>query len=364
MTETNTCLGCNSEGIHTCAGCQGHFCTRDLTIHRMTLVEKLDAVRQDRNRLHQQVIQANQSNVIHQSLLSEIKKWYDTTVEKVRQAALKVRDEMNQLLRQNMENIKNELIEMAKQFPPNINADTILEGNIEQLREKVNQLRSNFEKATNLSSIMINVEQTNHIDWNHVIYVEDKSNQNKVRFPCLSANINCPWKGQKDQLEHHLAICAFQPLRLEIDELKAINAQLIEENNECKDRIGRRDAKIEKLKDKRKKDKDYIKTLQDQIEARFSEIRTLQYQVQTQGRQITKQRTEIEQKENQIRTQRTEIEQKENQIEEQQHTIQLQPIRNSNPKSNSANQAAGNQLIFCYGQVIKEHRKVNSLCIT
>ena len=54
--------------------------------------------------------------------------------------------------------------------------------------------------------------------------------------PCKAADIKCPWKGAREQLEKHLEECVFEPLRPALEEI-------IMENKELKEKM----AKLEDL---------------------------------------------------------------------------------------------------------------------
>jgi hypothetical protein len=51
----------------------------------------------------------------------------------------------------------------------------------------------------------------------------------KVHVSCPSADIKCPWKGPRDQLNNHIETCVFQPFRTILTELMAKNRQLEEQ---------------------------------------------------------------------------------------------------------------------------------------
>jgi hypothetical protein len=62
----------------------------------------------------------------------------------------------------------------------------------------------------------------------------------KVQVPCPSADIKCLWKGPRDQLNNHVATCAFQPLRSILSELMSENRQLKEQMKQLFGKLSRR----------------------------------------------------------------------------------------------------------------------------
>ncbi|CAF4847878.1 unnamed protein product, partial [Rotaria socialis] len=179
MATFYTCMRCSNEGVRICTGCNGHFCQRDFLIHRQILAKEFENIKLQGNKLIEQITKLNQPNKVQQSLVSEIQKWHDTTVDRTRRAAIKVRDEVNTMIQQNIVNIKKGLTELDQELIESFGSDRIMEENIEQLREKIRRLRSDFEKSCDPASIVVNVEPSTRIDWNHVIHVEDKSSGRK-----------------------------------------------------------------------------------------------------------------------------------------------------------------------------------------
>ncbi|CAF1485633.1 unnamed protein product, partial [Rotaria sp. Silwood1] len=62
----------------------------------------------------------------------------------------------------------------------------------------------------------------------------------KSVVPCQAADIKCPWKGPRDELQSHLLTCVFEPLRPVLSSLIAQNRQLI-------DQVQKHDNEIKKL---------------------------------------------------------------------------------------------------------------------
>jgi chromosome segregation ATPase len=56
-------------------------------------------------------------------------------------------------------------------------------------------------------------------------------------IPCRSADIKCPWTGQRDQLNQHLVDCRFELMR-------PVITQFIAENQQLKDQVNQQTIKI------------------------------------------------------------------------------------------------------------------------
>ncbi len=62
----------------------------------------------------------------------------------------------------------------------------------------------------------------------------------KATVQCQAADIKCPWKGTRDELDSHISTCIFEPLR-------PVLASLIAENRQLIDQVQKHDNEIKKL---------------------------------------------------------------------------------------------------------------------
>ncbi len=69
----------------------------------------------------------------------------------------------------------------------------------------------------------------------------------KMLVVCPSADIKCPWTGQRDQLNKHLVDCRFEPMRSVITQFLAENQQLKDQANQQTIEITARKNTIEEL---------------------------------------------------------------------------------------------------------------------
>ena len=61
-----------------------------------------------------------------------------------------------------------------------------------------------------------------------------------AKVACRAADIRCPWKGLRSELDEHTSVCVFEPLR-------PVLATLIAENRQLTEHVGRHAKQIEKL---------------------------------------------------------------------------------------------------------------------
>jgi len=62
----------------------------------------------------------------------------------------------------------------------------------------------------------------------------------KALVQCQAADIKCPWKGPRDELQNHVSTCVFEPLR-------PVLASLIAENRQLIDKVKKHDNEIRQL---------------------------------------------------------------------------------------------------------------------
>jgi hypothetical protein len=66
----------------------------------------------------------------------------------------------------------------------------------------------------------------------------------KVEVSCQRADIKCPWKGPKDELQKHLSTCVYDQMRPILDDLLTINTRLNEENHKQKNLLEQLTAEL------------------------------------------------------------------------------------------------------------------------
>ncbi|UJR15730.1 hypothetical protein I4U23_002665 [Adineta vaga] len=109
----------------------------------------------------------------------------------------------------------------------------------------------------------------------------------KTMVSCRSADIKCPWIGQRDQLDEHLNNCRFEGMRSIITELIMENQQLEDRLNEQISQINNQQEKIRQLKELLNVQKDQYLELQNESEAQFKmKIHTYEHQHQQYTEQL------------------------------------------------------------------------------
>jgi septal ring factor EnvC (AmiA/AmiB activator) len=175
MSKQNLCSVCQKEaGICNCAGCKAFFCTKDFIDHRQWLSGEFEKVVEARNHLLQELSEKDQINHLQTALCSEIDQWEKVTLEKVRYAAKKTRDDVIQLLNDKINDIENEFNNVTKQLRAFEEMKNFVEDDLTNLNKNIDKLGKQLRQIIEHPSVTLNKEQNDQIEWTSVIYANDK----------------------------------------------------------------------------------------------------------------------------------------------------------------------------------------------
>ncbi|CAF3897703.1 unnamed protein product [Rotaria sp. Silwood2] len=178
-SESNQCSMCQkSTGKCICDGCKNYFCIKHFNQHRQQLSVKFDdEIVITHDELLEQMNRENQSNACASKLFDEIDRWKTVTIEKVHKAAEQVRDQLTQLLNREKDTLTQELGLMTKEIRDRRDEDDFDENDIEQLRQKLNQIQISLEQFIRLTTTKVIIVTNDRIDWNQFIYIEKEDNK-------------------------------------------------------------------------------------------------------------------------------------------------------------------------------------------
>ncbi len=144
------CVTCGKEKVtYTCGGCSKEFCFDHLADHRQVLGKQLDEIEDKRN-LFRQTLSEQTTNPQKHSLIQQINRWEQESINKIRQTA----DETRQLLDRHTIELVNEieikLVELTKQLKTTREENDFNELHLNQLKEKLKQLEEQLNKPSNI----------------------------------------------------------------------------------------------------------------------------------------------------------------------------------------------------------------------
>lgn len=135
-------------------------------------LEKLTA---SRNELQEKINNANLNNRSDISILSQIDTWEQKTIQKVKQAADDVRKEVFVLIKSKQEEIKNQFQTLSKELDNLRETKSVLDKDLTRLEREIAQINEDLKQSSQLPTVKLVTNQSEQIAWNHMIYVEQKS---------------------------------------------------------------------------------------------------------------------------------------------------------------------------------------------
>jgi hypothetical protein len=142
----------------------------------------MDKIIEERNHLQDEINTVAQSNNQNNPLLGQIDKWRDITIEKVRQVAAQVRQAAIQLLNSKRTKINTDFKSFSQELAHLKETENYVEHDLTRLNQMISQFKQDLTQSTRPTKIKLNTEQSDTIDWDHLIYVgEEQTYTNKQR---------------------------------------------------------------------------------------------------------------------------------------------------------------------------------------
>jgi len=149
--------------------------TEDFTSHRTISVNGLEKLTASVNELQEKINNTNLDNRPDILILSQIDAWEQKTIQKVHQAADEVRKEVLVLVKSKQEEIKNQFQTFSKELDNLREKQGILEQDLTRLEREIAQINEDLKQSSQLPTVKLITNQSEQIAWNHMIYVEQKS---------------------------------------------------------------------------------------------------------------------------------------------------------------------------------------------
>jgi chromosome segregation ATPase len=175
MATSNRCSECKKEmGLIHCTGCDAYYCMKDFKTHREKLYTKLDGVVEERNKLQDEINKAAQGVNQRSPLIDQINEWQEITIEKVKQIAAQTRQEVVQLLNSKRVKITTEFQTFSQELAHLKETENFVEHDLTRLTQMIEQFHQDIKQPIQPTTIEFYTEQSDKIDWNRLIYVEEK----------------------------------------------------------------------------------------------------------------------------------------------------------------------------------------------
>jgi vacuolar-type H+-ATPase subunit I/STV1 len=170
------CFICKKEkNTYKCGGCSKDFCFNHLTEHRQNINQQFDEIENDHDQFRQTIFEQKNHSQKH-SLINQINKWEEDSIEKIKQTAEKSRQKLINYTNNHIIVIENQLNHLAKQLKEIRQDNEFNEIDLNQMREKLRRLTEIFIKPSN---IVIEQESSSFIDKISVIVPIGKGKYHK-----------------------------------------------------------------------------------------------------------------------------------------------------------------------------------------
>ncbi len=175
MATSKQCFMCNKElGPMHCTGCDGYFCGKDFKIHREEIFTEMDRIIEESNFLQDEINNGIQNNDEQNPLIAQIDQWKNATIKKVKKMAAKARQQAIQLLNSKWMEVDTKLKDFSQELVHLRESENYVEHDLIRLDQMINQFKQDLRQATQPEMVKLHIEQSDAINWNCLIYVEEK----------------------------------------------------------------------------------------------------------------------------------------------------------------------------------------------
>ncbi|CAM4968276.1 unnamed protein product [Rotaria socialis] len=182
MSTGNHCSKCSTNvGTCNCAGCKDYFCTKHFIAHRKELQTSLEQITDTPNRLIKQFNENDHSISLKTVLLNQIDQWQNEIIQKVHRTADNIRQQVTQVLNNQREETKKKFQELVDELQKRKEEDDFVEDDLVRLKNRAHQIQQELEELQQHSALGLHIEQSDCVDWAHLIYIESKTTDSKKR---------------------------------------------------------------------------------------------------------------------------------------------------------------------------------------
>jgi outer membrane murein-binding lipoprotein Lpp len=173
-TPTGQCSICfKKPGTFICGGCLQNFCHNDLTKHVQNLGKELDGIENDHDEFRQ-ILNDQKNDSTKRSLIQEIDKWEEDSINNIKQTAEECRQELINYTNKFIIKIENKLDDLAKELKQTREEHEFNEIHLNRFKQNLNKLKQELDKP---SSVSIQQESSKFINKIFVISPCDKGNK-------------------------------------------------------------------------------------------------------------------------------------------------------------------------------------------
>jgi septal ring factor EnvC (AmiA/AmiB activator) len=141
----------------------------------------MDKIVEERNGLQDEITKGIQYNDQQNPLIEQIDTWQKSTIEKVKQVAAQARQQASELLNAKRVKIHTEFKSFSEELAHLKESENYVEHDLKRLNQMINQFKQDLKQATQPTTIVLHTEQSDEINWESLIYVDEKQAFNNKR---------------------------------------------------------------------------------------------------------------------------------------------------------------------------------------
>ena len=178
-----SCTKClKGQGQVLCGGCQRWYCVTHLLEHRQELSQQMDNLTLEHDQF-QQTLLAHDSDRPN-PLITRIDRWETKSIEKIKQVAREVRQDLKELIDQSKKDLVGSLRRITDELQENRQMETYTENDLERWTCQLRELREKLIKP-----IMTEIK-----------YDEEK--ESSTHLPLIQLRMIKPNRGKKKHCSH------------------------------------------------------------------------------------------------------------------------------------------------------------------
>jgi hypothetical protein len=133
-----------------------------------------------------------QSNDQQNPVIEQINQWQNNIIEKVKQVAAQARQQAIQLMNYKLIKINTEFKDFSQELAHLKESEDYVEHDLRRLNQMISQFKQDLRQSTQQTTIKIHTEQSDEINWDSLIYVEEKetSTNNQQRQQQAASKLN------------------------------------------------------------------------------------------------------------------------------------------------------------------------------
>ncbi|CAF0818110.1 unnamed protein product [Didymodactylos carnosus] len=179
-------------GIFACQGCKQLFCGKHSNEHRQEITNLLDNIMCEHDSMLQQLHQTMTNVLSQNSLLDQINKWENDSINSIQIAAKEARDIVEQIIYQKKEEAENDFRVLSSELKQRRENDDYVETDINEWKNELYRRREKLNISDNIGiDIGSSVPNPIKLIWNPITQQNLQSGKEKFSKVCGDIKLEC-----------------------------------------------------------------------------------------------------------------------------------------------------------------------------